>query len=577
MNAGGSAGLARGAWAAPPTARDALRRAPRTTRDPAPETTRDRGPVAGARYRRVNLPPELVDRYEVERDLGAGGEADTLLARDRATGEHAVVKIYRREVRAAEATLARLTGADPRHLVRLLDWGRGDGYLWETLEYAVHGSLEDLRRQQGGGAWPDESVLRVVAQVAPAIAYAHSLGLVHRDVKPGNILVRGVAPVDLVLADFGLAAVLNASREMRSGSRTCAYAAPEAAIGDTSTALDWWSLGIVVHELLTGLNPFQRLDGSWQSDAMIVRELTVHDIDLSRIRDRRWHLLCRGLLTRAPEERWGAEQVSAWCAGASPAVPRSHPAGPAGFAGGPLDREHLLRLAENAVADPAQNAAVDLLYTDGVLPALDGRPGCAGHAALDERWRRLWAQFEAVVRRYRLDVPPETARRYRAMLLLAAFPGQEELWAAEAGAAAAEPEAAGQRWFRTLAAEQAPPDAAAAHHAALLLAAPIAAERTGRQRTAERVRAAEAARQRQFARERSIDELSARFALVCAMLALVPLLGYVAAPAALYLGYRGRRGGEVASSTLTFALAVVGLVCNAFYARVYLGITADSL
>src|SRR5205823_4343599 len=139
--------------------------------------------------------------------------------------------------------------------------------------------------------------------------------------KPGNILVRAEHPVDLVLADFGLATFLAGTREMRrTSSRTSAYAAPEAATGEASRALDWWSLGIVLVELLTGTHPFQRPDGTWMDDVMIVRELTVHDIDLSAVPDERWRLLCRGLLTRAPEQRWGPRETASWRQGGSPRV-----------------------------------------------------------------------------------------------------------------------------------------------------------------------------------------------------------------------------------------------------------------
>ncbi|MEU4220402.1 protein kinase domain-containing protein [Actinoplanes sp. NPDC026623] len=319
---------------APGTTRD---RAPGTTRDGAPATTYDarvpRGRVAPDRpYLRVNIPPALAERFDVDRELGSGGEADVLLVTDRLSREQRVVRLYRRQDIPLETEkLDRLCRADRKHLVGLLEYGKGEGYIWEILEYAAEGSLEELTKRRPG-AWSPDQVLQVFDQLAPAIAYANSLGMVHRDIKPGNILIRSLQPLDLVLADFGLTKFLAATRHMGTTSRTSAYAPPEAISGQASRSWDWWSLGIVMVEMLTGLNPFQRPDGTWQTDAMILSELTTHDIDLAGVADARWQLLCRGLLTRAPEQRWGAEQTEMWRRGetpevAEPARPKARKAG----------------------------------------------------------------------------------------------------------------------------------------------------------------------------------------------------------------------------------------------------------
>ena len=310
--------------------------APGTTRDGGtPGTTRD-GTAAGnfgvpeqkIRFVRVNLPPALAQQYTVVRELGSGGEADLVLVTDNATGEQRVVRLYRRQdLPFDEAKLQRLRSADRNHLIGLLDYGRGDGYTWEILEFASEGSLEELMHTRPT-PWGPADVLRVFDQLAPAIAYANSLGMVHRDIKPGNVLIRSLQPLDLVLADFGLTKFLTATRNMGTSSRTSAYAPPEAVTGEASRSVDWWSMGMVMVELLTGRHPFQRPDRTWQDDAMIVRELIAHEIDLSSVTDQRWKLLCRGLLTRAPEKRWGAEQVQQWRAGGSPLVAEPEPATP---------------------------------------------------------------------------------------------------------------------------------------------------------------------------------------------------------------------------------------------------------
>jgi len=611
---------------APVTTRDG---APVTTRDGAPGTTRDAAPARHARpsgrYQRVNLPPELADRFATERDLGSGGEADLLLVRERSTGEPAVVRIYRHEGLAVDSTkLDRLRHADRRYLIGLLDWGRGDGCTWEVLEYAAAGSLEDLR-QARPGPWAPSAVWEVLSELLPAVEYSHSLNMVHRDIKPANVLVRSTAPLDLVLADFGLATFLAATREMRhTRSRTSAYAAPEAATGDTSAALDWWSLGIVLVELLTGRHPFQRPDGSWMDDVMIVRELTVHDIDVSGVADEHWRLLCRGLLTRAPEDRWGSAEVRRWCTGDTPSIaqprgpafvfadaaytdPRSladamrnrwsdarrllagqqmaapqflafrdwageweltsvlrvlsqptrldravtqvilalDPHGPVTFCQRPMDHENLIALAAEAIGGPGPaRGVVDLLYRDGILAVLDGRPGCEGYGLLDSRWRRLVEGFETRTRQLRLPLSPEERPMYLAMLLTAAFPGQEELYAQEVASAGANPDAQAQPWFCQLVAEHIPTESLPAHHATVLLAASLAEEK----------------RRREVGRRKSMDDASAVLGIVCGLLGCLPLLGIVTGPAAFYFGYRARRGNHRTASTWCYVLGVLTLL-----------------
>ncbi|WP_030437972.1 protein kinase domain-containing protein [Actinoplanes subtropicus] len=319
--------IPRGVASVPGTVRDG---APGTTRDGAPGTTRDAVVPAprtdGDRFVRVNLPPALAQRFVVDRELGAGGEADLVLVNDRDSGQQCVVRLYRRQdLPLDEDKLRRLRAADRRHLIGLLEYGRGDGYVWEILEYARDGSLEDMIRRYPA-PWPSAQVMDIFDQLAAAVTYANSMGMVHRDIKPGNVLVRSMQPLDLVLADFGLTKFILATHQMGTTSRTSAYAPPEAISGQASRSVDWWSLGIILLELLTGLNPFQRPDGTWQDDRMITAFLISRDIDVSEVADEHWRLLLRGLLTRAPEKRWGPEQIKLWRDGGKPPVAEPEPA-----------------------------------------------------------------------------------------------------------------------------------------------------------------------------------------------------------------------------------------------------------
>ena len=140
----------------------------------------------------------LADRYELERELGAGGMAVVYLARDLKHGRQVAVKVLapqftqslgaERFLREIELT-ARL---DHPHILPLLDSGSADGFLYYVMPYVEGESLRDrLDREK---QLPLEDALRIAREVADALSYAHSRGVVHRDIKPGNIPCPRVMP-----------------------------------------------------------------------------------------------------------------------------------------------------------------------------------------------------------------------------------------------------------------------------------------------------------------------------------------------------------------------------------------------
>ncbi len=280
-----------------------------------PPTSRDITPQTGDSL--IHLPSALRERYAIERELGAGGaEADLLVVRDRSNTAHFVVKIYRRGITVDPQLLDRVAHLDPKHVVRVVDWGESDGRWYEVLEYLPEGSLADLLAARAGPL--DPGLARdVVADLAAGLRELHQAGVVHRDLKPANVLIRS-APGDRprrVLGDFGLAVAGAESLVFLSASRTAAYAAPEAASGAVGPARDYWSLGIITLEMLTGTHPFAGL-----SEAVISAQLATRPIDTEVVTDPHWRLLCRGLLVRDPRHRWAADEVAAWLDGAEPEV-----------------------------------------------------------------------------------------------------------------------------------------------------------------------------------------------------------------------------------------------------------------
>ena len=333
---------------APPTTRDgslADTHPPATTRDGSPADTRppattrdagagicahrtapadDTGLAAG--FSRVNLPPPLAARLTRILDLPAtGGEADLVLCRRNEDGEQVVVKLYRQaRANLDRSAFALLEQTDHDHVVVVHAYGHFQGLWWEVQEYLEQGSLLELMEREGP-ALPLPLLQEILDELVPALEHLHDLGIVHRDVKPSNVLIRRRRKLNLVLADFGLAVVLAATREMRSGSRTSAYAAPEAAWGDTSVSRDWWSLGITLLELGTGGHPFRAPDGRWLEDAQINALLATKPIDVSAMPDARWRHLLTGLLIRDPARRWGRAEVDRWRRGELPPLYEEHP------------------------------------------------------------------------------------------------------------------------------------------------------------------------------------------------------------------------------------------------------------
>jgi serine/threonine-protein kinase len=205
----------------------------------------------------------LAERYEIEREVGSGGMACVYLARDtllerrvalkvldaRHAGDPAYVERFRAEARAA----ARLQHPN---VVGVIDRGEDGGREFIVYEYVEGDSLQQLVARDG--PFPPERAASVGLEVARALAHAHEQGLVHRDVKPQNVLVGedGRARV----TDFGIARALEGPERTESGAilGTGSYVAPEQAQGErVGPTADVYSLGIVLYELLAGEPPFR--------------------------------------------------------------------------------------------------------------------------------------------------------------------------------------------------------------------------------------------------------------------------------------------------------------------------------
>ena len=215
------------------------------------------------------LPDLVAGRYQVGRELGRGGMARVYLARDLKHGRDVAIKVIRPELSASlghERFLREIAIAarlNHPNILALYDSGEVAGSLYFVMPYQEGQSLRQRLGQHG--ALPVADALRVLRDVAQALAYAHEHGVVHRDVKPDNVMLSSGAAV---VTDFGIAKAVSAALTdvsgptvSQSGSAigTPAYMAPEQATGDPATdhRADIYSFGCLAYELFTGSPPFQ--------------------------------------------------------------------------------------------------------------------------------------------------------------------------------------------------------------------------------------------------------------------------------------------------------------------------------
>jgi tRNA A-37 threonylcarbamoyl transferase component Bud32 len=206
-----------------------------------------------------SLGPE--GRYRLVRRIGVGGMGEVWEADDTVLGRRVALKVLvqeladdaratKRFVREARAA-AKLTHPN---VARVYDFGRGPGLPYLVMELLEGDTLAD---RLAGGPLPPAEAARIGAAVADALDAAHSRGIIHRDIKPGNVLLTPAGEVKVM--DFGIAAAADETHSTTGSGLygTAAYLSPERAAGQAATpAADLYSLGAVLYELLTGRPPF---------------------------------------------------------------------------------------------------------------------------------------------------------------------------------------------------------------------------------------------------------------------------------------------------------------------------------
>src|SRR5213079_755733 len=229
---------------------------------------------------------QLFGNYKITHKIGAGGQGTVYKAVDQKLGRTVVLKVLPAELTVKEANLkrfereARLASAlDHPNICTIFDMDETNGLHYIAMQY-VEG--KNVRQLCNGRPLELDSALRIGIQTADALATAHARGIIHRDVKSGNVMVTDSGQVKIL--DFGLAKLLDETEAATSGIHqtelteigvpygTATYAAPEQARGDrVDSRADIFSTGVLLYEMLTGIWPFRG------KTAVDVRHAVIHD------------------------------------------------------------------------------------------------------------------------------------------------------------------------------------------------------------------------------------------------------------------------------------------------------------
>jgi TolB-like protein/tRNA A-37 threonylcarbamoyl transferase component Bud32 len=211
------------------------------------------------------LTAALADRYRIERELGQGGMATVYLAEDLKHHRKVAIKVLREDLAASMGSARFLReieiAAQLQHpnILPLLDSGDADGFLYYVMPYVTGQSLRERLAREG--ELPVHEAVRLITEVVDALAHAHEHGVVHRDIKPDNVMMSGR---HALVADFGVAKAVSEATGRSTVTTlgvavgTPAYMSPEQATADPHIdhRSDIYAVGAMAYELLTGRPPF---------------------------------------------------------------------------------------------------------------------------------------------------------------------------------------------------------------------------------------------------------------------------------------------------------------------------------
>jgi hypothetical protein len=263
----------------------------------------------------------VVDRYRPLRPLGSGGSGSVWLARDERTGLDVALKIVAREGKSAmRAEREAAAASHLRHpaCLRAYGFARDARHVYIAYEYVPGRTFREALR---AGELPDDTAIEACAQVCDGLAHAHAAGILHRDVKPSNVLLVEGDAVSARVLDFGLAQMSDSETLTEAGDvpGTLAYISPERLAGNEATpAADVWAVGVMLWEALAGRHPFWR--GSMLETARAIEAGARPLGELRPDLPKRLLRLVDGTLSTNPARRPAARELAAALRGVADAA-----------------------------------------------------------------------------------------------------------------------------------------------------------------------------------------------------------------------------------------------------------------
>lgn len=254
----------------------------------------------------------LIDGWRLLREISRTDGVRERYVVQHDDGRRAVLTLYRPGAEPDPAIYGVLRRLPREHVPEFIANGRWNDRAYEVAEELTGGTLAGL-----GIVVSDLATVRhVVRELGQALHTFSEVGLRHRDLRPGTLLVRSREPLDLVISGFGSARLSEFDLDIVSPLEISRYMAPEAIAGGVAAASDWWSLGMILLEQLTQGDCFVGIN----SNAYLIHVLA-HGVLLPEHLDPELGLLLRGLLARDRHQRWQWPQVQAWLNGESVSAP----------------------------------------------------------------------------------------------------------------------------------------------------------------------------------------------------------------------------------------------------------------
>lgn len=242
------------------------------------------------------------------------GRRDRYLVQEEAGEGQAILTLYHHGWEPDPAVYDALRRVSLEHVPQILATGRWQDRAYEVAEALTGGTLADL----GIVATDSDSVRRIAYELGKALDSLAEVGLRHRDIRPGTLLIRNRNPIDLVIGSFGSARLSEYDLDIVSPLEVTRYTAPEAVAGGVAAASDWWSLGIVLLEQVTAGKCFDGID----QQAFLIHVLA-NGVPIPTEVPQDVALLLRGLLARDRHKRWKWKEVQAWLNGQAPEAPEA--------------------------------------------------------------------------------------------------------------------------------------------------------------------------------------------------------------------------------------------------------------